>query len=222
VLPKISFVPTLSLAIAATIPRPMMALAQGNSDPLVSPRLPVAPSTLPMTPSQIEAFANLVDEPIDTVAGRLRQDPSLVPFALAAADARLDRKGSGKGLAIGGFTLFGLGVSAGIFSLLDTLAHQNFLCGMGDSEAKCPSTPMSSRDKAIGIGGLVAAGVGLMIAIPGVLRMARQSDMETATLDRYKPPVRLYESPIPIESACSMSTGPGIRTISVRALALAF
>jgi hypothetical protein len=72
---------------------------------LLMPR-PAAPV---ITTEQFTAFAELVGEPSAAVGQRLQIDPSLVPFAVAAADARVNRKTSGKSRTTVGFSIFGVG-----------------------------------------------------------------------------------------------------------------
>ena len=72
-------------------------------------RADTASSRTTLDPAQLEAFTALVGESTSTVALRIATDPSLVPLAAKAADARMQRKHTGKVLTIAGFTIFGVG-----------------------------------------------------------------------------------------------------------------
>src|SRR5664279_4105840 len=67
-------------------------------------RAATASSRATLDPAQLDSFAALVGEETSTVAQRIAADPSLVPFAAKAADARMRRKRTGKVLTITGFT----------------------------------------------------------------------------------------------------------------------
>jgi hypothetical protein len=206
------------LAAVAILSRPAIALGQDEPSRAEAPRAPGSSSALTINKRQIEAFANLVDEPINVVAKRLRQDPTLIPVAVAAAQTRLSRKTAGKWMMVGGFSLSGLGSAAMFYAFLNDLGKQELWC----ENNSCPKTPMSSEDQGIMVGGLVAAGIGLALAIPGIVMVARQTEIETEAVSRFSQPKEGYESPFPQESARKIPSGWAARTISIPLLALTF
>ena len=72
-------------------------------------RADTASSRATLDPAQLDAFAALVGESTSSVAQRTAKDPSLVPLAAKAAEARMRRKHTGKALTIAGFTILGVG-----------------------------------------------------------------------------------------------------------------
>jgi len=144
-------------------------------------RADTASSRATLDPEKLDAFAALVGESTSTVAQRIASEPSLVPFAAKAADARMRRKHTGKVLTIAGFTIFGVGSLIGWELIVSSLGSYN-----------CP-TPASSCNtgRNRGLPGLVVAlvseTIGLAMAIPGIVKMARQSDVETEASARYHP-----------------------------------
>jgi hypothetical protein len=126
---------------------------------------------------ELQAFAALVGEPESVVSQRLAASPDLLPFAAAAAEVRMERRSSGKVMTIAGFTVLGVGTVVGLAMVFS---------GIG---AKCTNDGCSSDDGRIQLGLLTAAlssGVGLALGIPGIVRMARQSEIETEAAARYR------------------------------------
>jgi hypothetical protein len=144
-------------------------------------RADTASSRATLAPEQLDAFAALVGESTSTVAQRIAIDPSLVPLVAKAADARTQRKHTGKVLTIAGFTIFGVGTAIGFEMIVSSLGSYN-----------CPTPPNNC-----GTGGnhglpglavaLVSEAIGLAMAIPGIVKMARQSEAETEASARYHP-----------------------------------
>jgi hypothetical protein len=145
-------------------------------------RADTASSRATLDPAQLDSFAALVGEETSTVAQRIAADPSLVPFAAKAADARMRRKRTGKVLTITGFTIFGVGTAIG-FEML--------VAGMGSYN--CPNSATNGCDtggnaaRAGLVVALVSEAIGLALAIPGIVKMARQSEEETEASARYHP-----------------------------------
>jgi hypothetical protein len=81
---------------------------------------------------------------------------------------------------------------------------------------------MNSQERALLIGGLLTAAVGLVLAIPGVIAVARQTDIETEAVNRYEPAESLYEPAFPPESARLVPAGAGAKAISMSLLDLSF
>jgi hypothetical protein len=135
-----------------------------------------------MTRSQADAFADLLGEPVEDVAWRLHNEPRLIPLAAAAADARLTRQNFGKQMMTGGFMLFGLGMTVALGAVMSTMPAP----GTCDDSDPCQPSPMSAKANAIGVVGLVTAALGLALAIPGIVVMARQTDIETEAVSRYQ------------------------------------
>jgi hypothetical protein len=170
---------------------------------------PVPRVTAPViTTEQLAYFAELVGEPRPVVWQRLQADPALVPFAAAAGDARRDRKSSGKVRTAVGFSIFGVGGITGYIVMLSALTVD---CGYGYGYTS------NSCDDRMGnrflLGALImaaSAGLGLGIGIPGIISMARQSETETAAVDRYQYP----QMPIPapyLRGDPAMSGGYGLK-----------
>jgi hypothetical protein len=168
-----------------------------------------------ITTEQLAYFAELVGEPRPVVWQRLRVDPTLVPFAVAAADARRDRKSSGKVRTAVGFSIFGAGGITGYIVMLSALTVE---CGYDYNYGN------NACDDRMGnrflLGALImaaSAGLGLGIGIPGIVSMARQSETETAAVDRYQYP----QMPIPAYSR-GESAMPGGYALKLPLLSLSF
>jgi hypothetical protein len=161
-----------------------------------------------ITGEQLAAFSELVGEPRPVVWQRLQADPLLTLYAVAAADARLSRKASGKTRTIIGFSILGTGIAAGYIIMLASL-----------TDLHCSS---DSCDNDVGSGvfaGFIvmaaSAGIGLGLGIPGIVSMARQSQVETAAVERYQYPQ------IRMPPAYGLGA-PGGRVIRVPLLSLSF
>jgi|SRR5450631_434424 len=146
----------------------------------------------------------------------MQLDPGLVPLAAAAADARMSRKSSGKTRTIVGFSIFGVGLGAGY-----AIMFASILDG-----ANCTNSYNDACNNNVGSGvivGLVvmaiSAGVGFGIGIPGIVSMARQSEAETAVVDRYQYPLA-PQPPAPYYPG--QSALPSSRTFKVPLLSLSF
>jgi len=144
-------------------------------------RADTASSSTTLAPAQLEALAALVGETTSTVAQRIATDPSLVPLAAKAADARMQRKHTGKVLTIAGFTIFGVGTVIGFEMIVSSLRSSNCQsgnggCGTGGNHG-LPGLAVA----------LVSEAIGLAMAIPGIVKLARQSEAETEASERYHP-----------------------------------
>jgi hypothetical protein len=177
---------------------------------------PSAPGPI-ITTEQLAYFSELVGEPRPVVWQRLQRDPGLVPFAVAAADERMNRKSSGKLRTAVGFTIFGVGGITGYIVMLSSLTLG---CNYGESSYN------NSCDDGMGrrflLGALLmaaSAGVGLGIGIPGIVSMARQSEAETAAVDRYQYP-QIPQPPPGYGPA--YSAAPGGFALKVPLLSLSF
>jgi hypothetical protein len=156
-----------ALSLAAALP----SLARAD---------PASPRTT-LDPAQLEAFTALVGESTSTVAQRIATDPSLVPLAAKAADARMQRKHTGKVLTIAGFTIFGVGTAIGFEIIVSSLRPYN--CPSGG----CATDPGKNAARAGLVVALVSEAIGLAMAIPGIVKMASQSEAETEASARYHP-----------------------------------
>jgi hypothetical protein len=138
-----------------------------------------------LDPAQLDAFAALVGESTSTVAQRISTDPSLMPLAAKAADARMRRKHTGKVLTITGFTIFGVGTAIGF---------EMIVASMGSYSCPTPANSCAINGNP-GLPGLVvmlvSETVGLAMAIPGIVKMASQSEAETEASARYHPEAAL-------------------------------
>jgi hypothetical protein len=172
------------------------------------------------TPSLVLAFGITALTGLSRPAIALGQDESpnsrLIPAVTAAADTRLRRKRAGKWMMVGGFSLYAVGGGAAVYGLLHHLGRQQIWC---EGEDSCPTKPMNAQDEALTIGGLVAAGIGLALAIPGIVMVARQTDVETEAVNRYLYPNVLYESPYTPEASRWL---PSTKSINLSLLAFSF
>jgi hypothetical protein len=165
---------SLFLGVAA---RPAGAHAEDDSASLA---VSAAPS-LQLTRSQLEGFAALVGDSPAVVAQRLTKDPGLVPFAIAAAAVRSERKSSGKVMTAVGFSILGVGTVGGLaFAIVSGPCSG---ASSGDGSESCSS---HATRAVVGLSiALVSQGVGLALGIPGIVRMAKESDVETEAAKRY-------------------------------------
>jgi hypothetical protein len=134
-----------------------------------------------LTPEQLDAFSDLTGDGQRKVAYRLSQNPNLVPLAASAADARTSRKTTGKVMAIVGFTILGVGEITSTYIFVTTPGYPKIESG---------------HDNRILLSAGIALGsiaVGLALAIPGLMKMARPSEVEDQALDAYAPGRREVE-----------------------------
>lgn len=178
-------------AHAEQAPIPNQAPASTSVAPPVPPppTVETSPRPSPSTPTptltelQLEKFAELLGEPRFVVWRNLQADPSLIRYAAAAADARVERKSTGKTMTIVGFSILGVGAIAGYVIMLEGLTH-DLDCADTYYNGSC-----NHNSDTLVAGLLIAVasvGVGLGIGIPGIVKMARQSEEETEAVGRYQ------------------------------------
>jgi hypothetical protein len=230
----------LSLVAAGILANAIVALpgaawAQGGSAPAparsanpgpTSPSAPgraLAPSakrpsgegdSLLISREQLDSFAQLLGEDVPVVWQRLLLDPGLVPFATAAADARIERRRTGKVMTITGFTILGVGVIGGYIL---------FLSGYADLFCWDDSSCSGQAGRKM-LGGLVimlaSTGIGLGIGIPGIISITRQTEVETAAVERYQYPG--YQGvPMPYAPPVQSLLSPG-KTLRLPLLSFTF
>jgi hypothetical protein len=161
-----------------------------------------------LTKEQFAAFAEMLGEPRAVIWQRLQVDPTLASSAVAAAEARLQRKRTGKMHTAVGFSIFGVGAITGY--ILISTAFQPVGGGV------------SIADDRIALGLVVlaaSAGVGLPLGIDGIVKMSRQSEAETATLERYQKPQ--MPSALSLDGSAS-SAAPTGYSVKVPLLSLCF
>ena len=198
----------LLLVLAAFLALPRASHAQGAPGP--------GPARA-LTAEQLDAFVQLTGDPKPVVWQRLLADPGLVPYAAAAADARLERRASGKTLTIIGFSVLGVGLIGG-YVLFMVGYFQMFSCLDSESDSCHPGSLM--------LGGLaVMAGstaIGLSLGIPGIIRITRPSEAENEASARYQnpglPPLPAY----PTSHAQTLHLRPPARTLSIPILSFTF
>lgn len=217
-----------SSILAAVLLLPVPVRAQTTPLPqMAPPSLPAsdgilgswaANAPIQITQPQLDAFAELIGEPRPVVLQRLAVDPGLVPLAIAAADARMARKSSGKTRTIVGFTLLGVGEAAGFAIILSTFGDTNNCTNNSYYDGSCGSN-MGARYLIALLVAAAASGVGLGIGIPGIISMARESEVETAAVDRYQ---NLRLSAPPPAYAPAQSASPSAKTLKVPLLSFSF
>src|SRR5260370_25066892 len=84
---------------------------------------PPSSGTGQLTPEQVAAFADVVDDSESRVKEHLGRDPGLAPLALQAVDARHQRKTAGAGLAGIGIATLSLSCIARTGVLVTTPRH---------------------------------------------------------------------------------------------------
>jgi hypothetical protein len=203
---------------------PRQALAQGQPSAQPSPSGSLFPGSVAGTAAasprisqeQFEAFAQLIGEPRPLVWQHLQLDPGLVPLAAAAADARMSRKSSGKTRTIVGFSIFGVGLGVGYLIFLSSVIDG----------VNCNNSYNDTCANSVGSGAIagllvmaISSAVGLAIGIPGIVSMARQSEAETAAVDRYQYPLA-PQPPAPYYPG--QSSRPSPRAFKVPLLSLSF
>jgi hypothetical protein len=190
----------------------------GNDQPQPGHAQPATRPAPVITTDQLVAFSELLGEPRPVVWQRLQVDPGLVPFAVAAADARMARKSSGKVRTAVGFSIFGVGGITGYIVMLSSFMSS---CNYNGNYYNDSCGSIDGGRFVLGIVIMAAsAGVGLGLGIPGVISMARQSEAETAAVDRYQYP----QLPLPPATyyGPSFSAAPAAPTVKLPLLSLSF
>jgi hypothetical protein len=160
-----------TLALGAILLIPGVGRAQGAAAPARG-----------LTAEQLDSFVELTGDPKPLVWQRLLADPGLVPFAAAAANARIERRSSGKTMTIVGFTILGVGAGAG-YGLFFWGLTQGMDCGYASSCKPNESLMLG------GVALMVASiATGCAIGIPGIIRMVRPSEAENEASGRYQTP----------------------------------
>jgi hypothetical protein len=174
---------------------------------------PDSPSAVTISQQQLDAYAELFSQPNERVLRQLRSDPGLMPLADAAVDVRKRRERNGKGLTVLGFTVLGLGTGVAIYYILS----QPVVCW----DSACRSSQNEHQQTATTVG-LISAGVGLAIAIPGIILWALRSDAEDKAIDRFQRS-RPQRSPMahPEFSQASQAVSPG-QTLNLPILSFRF
>jgi hypothetical protein len=151
-----------------------------DASPVSAPEPAPAPAkqstaSVNLTPEQLDSFSDLTGDGQKKVAYRLSQNPNLVPLAASAADARTSRRTTGKVMAIVGFTILGVGDITSAYILVTTPGYPKI-------ESGHENRLFLSAGIALG-----SIAVGLALAIPGLIKMARPSEVENQALDAYAP-----------------------------------
>jgi hypothetical protein len=131
-----------------------------------------------LAPAQLDAFAAVVSDSESSVRQHLVARPDLIASVRAAADARLRRKHMGKVLTISGITIQVVGTTIG-FSILQA----------GLRSYNCPEGGACDTGN-VGLAGIIVIGVanaaGLALAIPGIVKLASESDAEVTAAKAYR------------------------------------
>lgn len=131
-------------------------------------------STAAVSAEQLQAFADLTGDSPRAISLRLARDPSLAPMVVSAAEARRSRKTTGLVMTVVGFTILGVGDIVGSYIMLTTPGYPD----------------INGHESQFYKGAAVAGGsllVGLLLGIPGIVKMSAPSDEEAEALDYYSP-----------------------------------
>ena len=153
---------------AAVLPPPTVPAEHRPSSSTPTPTL---------TAIQLEKFAELIGEPQFVVSRNLQADP-----------VRVERKSTGKIMTIVGFSILGVGAIAGYVIMLEGIT-QGLNCGDGYYDT-CNNTNSDTALTGLLVA-VVSVGIGLGIGIPGIVKMARQSEEETEAVNRYQDSVSM-------------------------------
>lgn len=146
------------------------ALAQESE--AVEPRPSSRPASV--TGEQLQAFADLTGDTPRTISFRMARDSNLAPLIVSAAEARKSRRRVGVAMTVVGFTILGVGNVVGSVIMLSTPGYPN----------------ISGHEGQFYEGAAIAAGslaVGLLIGIPGIIKMSSPGEEENEALDYYAP-----------------------------------
>ena len=201
----------LSLALATLLATSSAARAQG------APAFPAQPAARGLSGQQLDSFVELTGDSKPVVWQRLLADPGLVRFAAAAADARMERRSSGKTMTIAGFTILGVGAGAG---------YGLFLWGMMSGLNNCDYAASCHPNENLMLGGAVlmvaSIATGLAIGVPGIIRMVRPSEAETEASSRYQNPGLPQLPPYPGSYSRAMMLRPPAIPVSAQLLSFRF
>lgn len=155
----------------------------------------------PRSSEQLAVLSGMVDASPSEVQGRLDSDPQFASSSTAAMEARASRRRTGTAMAILGFSIAGVGDIAGALLIVTARSYPN----------------IQNEDWGrVGTGlvvGVVSLGVGLGIAIPGVVKIGRPGDEENRLYEYYRqggPPPQ-SAPPTPVSLAAPVpSSGPSM------------
>jgi hypothetical protein len=198
----------IGTAAAAENPAPGTA-STPTPPPAVETTVRAAPA---LTPDQLKAFAEVVDESEAAVTARLRLDPSLAPTAAAAGEARLSRRHSGMTMLIGGIAIFAVGDIVGTIVIVTTPGY--------------PSIHSDDTTRVLaGLGiGLAGLGLGAALVVPAIIKLAKPSDVERQAQLSYRRTLTMSAaSRLSFDPRSShMMTAPAGAYVSLPLLGLAF
>jgi hypothetical protein len=147
------------------------AFAQPAADD-ATPAVQARPNRV--TEEQLKAFAELTGDSPRSISLRMSRDVNLGPLIVSAADAQKSRKRVGLAMTIAGFTVLGVGNAVGAVIMVTT-----------------PGYPDVKGHEGQFWGGAAIAGgatlVGLLVGIPGIIKMATTGEEENAALEYYAP-----------------------------------
>jgi len=155
-----------------------VARAQDESAHLAEPA-----TAIPITRQQLDAFAALVGESKEVVSQRLIADPAMIPLVVEAADARMERRGTGHGMAVLGFGASGVGAAMIVLGAVAASREGSSRCA-ADGEG-CDDW---SGFAALGliIFGAIAAVGGPILGANGIKKMNSETEIETEARKRYQ------------------------------------
>jgi hypothetical protein len=174
---------------------------------------------VPLTREQLNAFAELVGDSSDVVSVRLLSDPGMLPLATAATEARMQRQGRGRKMAILGYTGFGVGAAAAILGGIVLSNYDSSKCTR-DDESGCDLDGLLGLE--LIVFGVVLGAGGLVVGAIGTNKLTEPSEAENKVLERYDP-LRVKRPPVmPPSYSFVRPTGSAGKLFSLPLLSLTF
>jgi hypothetical protein len=161
-----------------------------------SAKLQLPSRSASVTAQQLQAFADLTGDTPRTISLRMAHDSNLAPLIVSAADARKSRRRGGGAMTAVGFTILGIGQIVGSAIMLSTPGYPDISGHVGQFYEGAAIAACS-------------AVVGLLIGIPGIIKMVSPGEEEKDALDYYAPwrsaDVSLRRSDVPSAAPGALS-----------------
>lgn len=195
-----AFLAALSALLALAGPTAAASSEPAEASRPLLAQAPAAPAALPtgFTAEKLGTFSRMVGAPESEVSARLAADARLRETALKAVDAREARRSSGRGRAIAGFVILGVGDIAGAAIMVTAPGY---------------GTPDQDNGRVLlGAGvALASVGVGLALAIPGLVSMGKPGPEERQAVSDYR---QAAQPPPPVERPQTGARGVQLTLLS--------